>query len=204
MAKTNEELVTFLSDSGFLKTPRVVAAFHGIKREDFVLPKDKDDAYGDYPLSIGYGGTISQPSTVAFMLELLAPGESEKILDVGSGSGWTTALLAHLVGEDGGVWGVEIVSELVVFGKSNLSKYPLPHARIVEAKDTLGLRDEAPFDKILVSAAGQEIPQELIEQLKVGGRLVVPAGNSVWKVDKVSEVDVEKEEFPGFVFVPLR
>lgn len=182
----------------------IANAFENINREDFVLSKDRRDAHADYPLSIGYGSTISQPSTVAFMLELLNPQRGEKILDVGSGSGWTTALLAYIVGEKGKVWGIEIVPELVTFGRENIKKYQMPQAHIEKSGEKIGLQREAQFDKILVSAAGTKLPKELINQLKVGGVLVIPIGSSIWKIDRISETKIDKKEFPGFAFVPLR
>jgi len=207
---TKKGLVNKLTDEGVLKTKRIIQAFLEIDRVDFVPEEYRSEAYDDYPLPIERGQTISQPSTVAFMLELLRPAESDKILDVGSGSGWTTALLAQIVGPEGRVWGVELISELVKFGSENLAKYNFPHAGIQQAGDVLGLPEEAPFDKILVSATGEKMPQALINQLKVGGRLVVPIQDSawtmdsVWKVDKVSKTEIDKIEFPGFAFVPLR
>ena len=181
------DLVDKLVGDGVLKTVRIIDALKRIDRVEFVLEEYKYEAYGDYPLLIGHGQTISQPTTVAFMLELLRPEKGDRILDVGSGSGWTTALLAQIVGPTGRVWGLELVPELVKFGSENLAKYDFPHAGIQQAGDVLGLPREAPFDKILVSAAGEEMPQELIDQLKVSGRLVIPIQNSVWKVDKISE-----------------
>ena len=199
-----DELIEKLIADGMLKTERIIAAFRKIDRADFVLDEYKNEAYGDYPLPIGYGQTISQPSTVAFMLELLQPEEGNKILDVGSGSGWTTALLARIVGSRGRVWGLELMPELVEFGRKNLGKYNFPWAEILQAGKKLGLRDVAPLDKILVSASGDEMPQELIDQLKFGGRLVIPIQNSIWRLGKISKTKIDKTEFPGFVFVPLK
>ena len=204
------DLINKLLEDGVLKTKRIIEAFMEIDRADFVKKEYIGEAYGDYPLPTEQGQTISQPSTVAFMLELLQPAEGDRILDVGSGSGWSTALLAQIAGPKGRVWGVELIGELVKFGSENLAKYDFPHAGIQQAGDVLGLSQEAPFDKILVSAAGEEMPQALIDQLKVGGRLVVPIQDSswkidsVWKVDKVSETEIDKIEFPGFAFVPLK
>ncbi|MBI1888878.1 MAG: protein-L-isoaspartate O-methyltransferase [Candidatus Spechtbacteria bacterium] len=192
-----------------LKTERIIEAFKKIDRADFVLDEYRDEAYSDYPLPIGHGQTISQPSTVAFMLELLEPQEGEKILDVGSGSGWTTALLARIVGPGGKVFGLELIPELVKFGSENLSKYNFPWSEIQQGEKGHFAPHRAGgsgtrFDRTLVSAAGDEMPQALIDRLKIGGRLVMPIQNSVWKADKISETKLNKTEFPGFVFVPLK
>ncbi len=210
MPNSQTELINHLKSEGILKTPAIIAAFEHVDRRNFVLEKHQNEAYGDYPLPIGYDQTISQPTTVAFMLELLQPQKGEKILDVGSGSGWTTALLAHIVGESGFVWGVELVPELVSFGKANLQSWGVSNATIIQAGDTLGLPacagrpSHAPFDKILASAAAHIIPRELIDQLCVGGKMVIPVGSSIFSIDRISENDFNKEEFVGFAFVPLR
>jgi protein-L-isoaspartate(D-aspartate) O-methyltransferase len=216
MAK--EELINRLISSGVLKTPRLISAFKKIDRADFVRENLQSEAYEDFPLPIGESQTISQPTTVAFMLEQLDPAAGEKILDVGSGSGWTTALLASCVGiealkskiksqklkEKGRVIGVEIIPELVEFGQNNLQKYPALPAEIHRAGAELGWPSEAPYDKILVSAAADKVPKELIKQLKVGSLLVIPIGNSVFKIEKLGKNKTKEEEFPGFVFVPLK
>ncbi len=212
----NAELVEHLKRKGVLKNPVIVRAFTEVDRADFMPEAYRRAAYEDNAFPIGYGATISQPYTVAFMLELLEPKEGEKILDVGSGSGWTTALLARIAGEKGSVIGTEIVPELVEFGKTNLGKYGFKNVRIEPAGKEVGLSSEAPFDKILVSASGSELPQPLVEQLKAGGpastrgeptrggRMVIPLGLSVWKMEKTEFGKLEMEEFPGFVFVPLQ
>ncbi len=204
-------LINDLIKRGYLKTPEIINAFKKIKREDFVLPRDQDDAGVNAPLPIGHGQTISQPLTVAFMMELLQPKAGDRILDIGSGSGWTTALLAEIVGEKGKVYGVEVIPELKEFGEKNISKYNFIQkgiARCFHADGRAGLPGYAPFDKVLVSAAAEETPPKLLEQLKSDGRLVIPVGarcrpQDIVLIEKQGKDKFREERFPGFVFVPL-
>jgi protein-L-isoaspartate(D-aspartate) O-methyltransferase len=200
-----EALTAKLIQGGVLKSSRIIEAFLNVDRADFVPAGHKADAYIDRPLPLAPGATISQPTTVAFMLEILSPSTGEKVLDVGSGSGWTTALIAECVGEKGMVFGTEIIKELVDFGQKNLNQYEYYNAGVTKAEEgALGLPKEAPFDKILVSASGKKLPKELLGQLKNRGVMVIPVGNSVLKVIKTSEEDYDIQEFPGFAFVPLK
>ena len=201
---TLQGLVENLKSEGWLKTEKIIEAFKKIKREDFAI--DKDLSYFDTALEIGKGQTISQPLVVAFMLELLQPKEGEKILDIGSGSGWTTALLAHCVGKNGKVIAVEIIPELKEFGENNVKKYNFIKKGIVKfvlGDGKFGYKKEAPFDKILVSASATEIPQELKNQLKVGGKIVIPIYNSIVEATKINQNKFKEEAYPGFVFIPL-
>jgi len=198
-------LVDKLIERGYLKTPEIISAFKKIKREDFVREEYKDLAEIDEPLPIGYGQTISQPSTVAFMFELLQPKKGDKILDIGSGSGWTAALLAEIVGEKGKVYSVEIIPELKEFGERKVAKYNFVKKGIVKficSDGSQGLPSESPFDKILVSASATKIPSALKSQLKNNGRMVIPVGNSIFLVIRKNN-KCEEKEFEGFSFVPL-
>jgi protein-L-isoaspartate(D-aspartate) O-methyltransferase len=183
---------------------RVLAALADIPRRRF-LPKGVQNlAALDQPVPIGHGATNSQPWTVQFMLELLRVPEGGKVLDVGSGSGWTTALLAQLTGPGGTVLGVEVVPELVAMGHQHLSGMHLPWARIELATGQLGAPGEAPFDRILVSADPGHIPATLEAQLAPGGRMVLPAAGVMWVVDRDHE-GWHREPVTGyrFAFVPL-
>lgn len=197
-------LIDSLIKDGWLKTPRLIEAFRTVRRADFIPEGMKNLAELDEPLPIGKSQTISQPLVVAFMLEQLQPEPGDKILDVGSGSGWTTALLGQIVGPQGKVIAVEKVPELSLFGEKNASKYNKGQIKFILGDGSKGYPEEAPYDKILCSAAVQkEVPKAWKEQLSVGGRLVISFQSSIWLLIKKSETDFEKVEYPGFAFVPL-
>lgn len=201
-----DDLIELLIKEEYLKTPAIIEAFRKIDRFDFVIDYLKTEAYRNSPLGIGFGQTISQPLTVAVMLELLQPEPGQKILDIGSGSGWSTALLCEIVGGGGKVYGVEIVPELSEFGRKNVSHYNFVRQGIAEffcADGSKGLPEKAPFDRIISAAASHQIPEAWKEQLKIGGRLVLPMNQSLWLVVRKAENDFEIKEYPGFIFVPL-
>lgn len=199
-------LVNDLMRNGYLTKDPIINAFSKIHREEFVPDDLVSQSEADIPLPIGFGQTISQPSTVAFMLELLEPESGQRILDVGSGSGWTTALLSHIVGEKGLVVAMEKLEELCMYGRKNADKFNFVKSGIAEfhcqtARD--GFESKAPYDRILVSASVQQIPQAFKQQLKIGGKMVVPVNNEIWYVEKKSQDDFAIEKFPGFAFVPF-
>jgi protein-L-isoaspartate(D-aspartate) O-methyltransferase len=199
-------LVENLIHQTWLKTDNIIQAFKKIKRADFLPEESKNLAELNEALPIGFGQTISQPSVVAFMIELLQPKPGEKILDIGYGSGWTTALVAECVKPNGRVVAIERIKELKEFGEKNISKYNFLENKIVKtilADGTKGYISEAPFDKILASASGEKIPTEWKKQLKIGGLIVAPVGYSVVLIRKNKEDEFEELEYPGFVFVPL-
>ncbi len=181
----------------------VKEAFEAVDRKNF-LPREVAMLHElDEPLPIGYGQTNSQPTTVRMMLGWLSAREGDKVLDVGSGSGWTTALLAHLVGKEGKVYAVETVAELVDFGRANCKRAELDNVSFHRAGKQLGLTQHAPFDCILVSASANKLPASLLDQLKIGGKMIVPVGYDVLEIIKKSHRDTETTVHTGFIFVPL-
>lgn len=205
-----QKLVEKLMKEGVLKNSNVIGAFLANDRKYFIPTELQSEVYVDAPLPIGQGQTISQPYTVAFMIELLDPRPSQKILDVGFGSGWTTALLAKIVGKAGRVYGLEIVPEVFEFGKRNLAQFAYSNIELYNQSGWAGLSEAAPFDRILVSAGAAEMPEALKKQLKVGGRLVIPIGGgaafygqAIRLIKKLGEDRFEEQDYPGFAFVPL-
>jgi protein-L-isoaspartate(D-aspartate) O-methyltransferase len=180
----------------------VERAFEAVDRKKFVPAGLADRAFIDAPLPIGFGQTISQPTTVKMMLKWLQPEPGDKILDVGSGSGWTTALLSHLVGPNGKIYAVELIPELVKFGRDNAQKADIKNAKFFKADKTIGLPKYAPYDRILVSAAGRQLPQELLNQLADGGKLVIPVNHDILEIEKENS-KITTKKHPGFIFVPL-
>lgn len=201
-----EQLIEEVIAEGVLRTPLIIDAFRSIDRHDFVREEMESEAYYNIPLPIGGGQTISQPLTVAYMLELLQPRKGENILDVGSGSGWQTALLAYLVGEHGHITALEIIPELCEWGRQNVAKYNFITKGIVETHCMSGLGGypkRAPFEKIIAAAAGETVPDAWLEQTKVNGCIVMPVGSSILQLVKKSAVEWERYDHPGFAFVPL-
>lgn len=179
----------------------VRAAFAATPREDFLPEAVRGRASYDGPLDIGHRQTNSQPRTVEDMLRLLDVRPGQSVLDVGSGSGWTTALLAHLVGPTGRVRGVEVVPELVALGRAALERAHRSWATIGQAEpDVLGLPGHAPYDRILVSAEARTMPHELVDQLADDGVMVVPVAGWMQRVTMPGPVVTEHG---AYRFVPL-
>lgn len=198
-----EKLIQTLIDSGMLHSPRIIEAWRKIDRVDFVAEDQKLHAYEDHPLPIGFGQTISQPTTAALMQELLDPRPGQKILDVGSGSGWQAALLGEMVGEGGKVYGVERIETLRALGQSRTRRAGIKNVEINLATREIGWPAAAPYDRIICGAAAAEAPQRLLEQLKIGGKAVLPVKNSIFYFERKNRTDFTSREYPGFVFVPL-
>lgn len=203
---SHQELISNLIKDGYLKTKQIIAAFKKIDRKNFVPQDLEEEAYVNAPLPIGWGQTISQPATVAFMIELLNPEKGDVILDVGAGSGWQTAILGQIVGKKGKVFAIELLEKLAELGKANVEKYDFIKTDRVEficGNAERGLPDKAPFDRIIAAASAKAVPEAWKNQLKIGGRLVAPVDSSVLLLIKKSESEFEEQENPGFAFVPF-
>ncbi len=188
-----------------VKEPRIKEAFRRIKREDFVREEDKAFAYEDRPLNIDYAQTISQPTVVAQMLQLLNPKTGGKYLDIGAGSGYVSALLGKIVGQNGKVIGLERIQLLAEQARENIAKYPeISNVNVFFKDGKKGFTEEAPYDGIHVGAAYEQIPEELLDQLKVGGKLVAPTKeNDIRLITRETPEKRSEKIFPGYIFVPI-
>jgi protein-L-isoaspartate(D-aspartate) O-methyltransferase len=195
-----EDLVRSLKNQGFSK--KIIRAFERVERRDFIPEKYKAEGYKDIPLPIGKGQTISQPYTIAFMLSMLELGNNQKILEIGSGSGYVLALIDE-ISENSTIFGIERIKELVERSQEALKAKN--NIEIIQGDGSKGLPEEAKerlFDRILISASSDKLPQNLLSQLKIGGVLVAPVRGSIIKIKKFANEN-KVSEFPGFVFVPL-
>ena len=186
-----------------VKDSRVLAAMRAVPRHRFVPPDQADAAYQDRPLPIGFGQTISQPYIVAFMTEALQLSPSHRVLEVGTGSGYQAAVLAEIVKE---VDTIEIVPELADRSRKLLSELGYGNVRVVTGDGYAGLPQHAPFDRIIVTAAPDHVPQPLVDQLAVGGRMIIPVGGG-WRqqlqvLTKTAD-GVAAEPTLDVLFVPL-
>ncbi len=216
------QLLKSLQQQGF--SNKILNAFKKIKRENFIPKELKQYAYENQPLPIGQGQTISQPYTIAFMLNLLRLPELDnktnnnkklisknktnnkilelkkfKILEIGSGSGYVLALI-NQISKNSKIYGVERIKQLAEKSKQVLKTKK--NIKIIHANGTKGLKQKAPFDRILISASANELPQKIISQLDFGGIMVCVVKNSIFYIKRESK-QTKIKEYPGFVFVPL-
>lgn len=174
--KQREKMVEQQIEARGVKDPATLKAMRTVPRHEFVPRHLREDAYGDHPLPIGHGQTISQPYIVAFMTEAIAPKPGEKILEVGSGSGYQTAVLAQMGAE---VYTIEILEPLAETAKQTLARLGYKNAHVKHGDGYAGWSEHAPFDAIVVTCAPDQIPPALVAQLRDGGRMIIPVGGGM-------------------------
>ncbi|MEM2874490.1 MAG: protein-L-isoaspartate(D-aspartate) O-methyltransferase [Candidatus Hadarchaeales archaeon] len=202
-----EDLVQNLVRWGYLRSPHLIAAFRRVPRHEFVPKNMRKYAYSDQPLPVGHGQTISAPSMIAIMMESLEVDRNQRVLEIGTGSGYNAALLAEVVGSGGRVVSVERIRELADRASENLRKTGYGWVEVVVGDGTCGHEEGAPWDRILVTACAPRIPEPLIQQLAEGGRLGAPVGEhslmQTWVVAGKRGGKVDVTEHGGCSFVPL-
>lgn len=199
------ELIKSLEEKKFPK--HVIESFSRVKRQDFIPYTLRGMAYQDSPLPIGQGQTMSQPYTIALMLSLLDLKPGQKVLEIGSGSGYVLALISEIVGKKGRVFGIEVINELAKKSRDNLHD-DYKNARVLHKNGSKGLAEEAPFDRILISSALHDIPEVIMGQLKNNGILVAPKGSrfeqEIIAIQRKSKAEFQiLKRLPGFLFVPF-
>lgn len=183
----------------------VIEAMRVVPRHEFVNPETLSQAYANHPLPIGHGQTISQPYIVALMTEAAAVQPHHRVLEIGAGSGYQAAVLAELAEQ---VYTIEIIEPLAERSRSVLERLGYTNVTVRHANGYFGWEEEAPFDAIVVTAAPDHIPQPLVEQLKIGGRMVIPVGpiggvQTLWLLTRLDEDKVETRNLGYVRFVPL-
>ncbi len=201
--KEREKLIDGLIQRGYLSTSRVIKAMRTIPREIFVPEWEKEHAYLDTPLEIGKGQTISAPHMVAIMCEALDLNEGQKILEIGSGSGYHAAIVSKIIGR-GKIYSIERFHSLVKKAKENLNEAGIKNVMIIEGDGSIGLPKYSPYDRIYVTCAAPSIPQPLIDQLKKGGKLLIPVGEVFSRLILLEKNEkIRKKDLGGCAFVPL-
>lgn len=198
-------LIDFWITNKIVTDHNVIRAFKAVPRELFVPKAFLHEAYGDYALPIPAAQTISQPTTVMIMTQALELKPKDKVFEVGTGSGYQAAIISKIVKE---VISTELISELAIFAKNNLKAADIKNVKVLCRDGSKGYEKEAPYDKIMVTAACPQIPVELLKQLKTNGILVAPVGSvysqEMLKVKKGKRGKLTVKNLGDFVFVPLR
>jgi len=203
-----QRLIDYWRKTGTITDEKLLKAFNEVPRELFIKDGFEEEAYGDYPLPIGEGQTISQPTTVMLMTQALELKENQKVLEVGAGSGWQAAIIAKIIGKKGKVITTEIIPELAEFAKKNIEKAKIKNVDVINYDGSQGYKKEAPYDRIIITAACPRIPPPIIKQLKIGGIIVAPVGSLVFGQDMLklrkTKTGITTQSLGSFVFVPLK
>lgn len=203
-AKERKMLVEQHIENRGVKDPRVLRAMRTVPRHEFVPRQFRDQAYADHPLSIGYGATISQPYIVAAMTELMDVKAASKVLEIGTGSGYQAAVLSMLANE---IYSMEIVPELARAASATLKELGYENVMVRHGDGYRGWPEEAPFDRIMLTAAPPEVPEALIQQLKPGGKLVAPVGDAANQtllvIEKNHQGQIRRRNVFPVMFVPM-
>jgi protein-L-isoaspartate(D-aspartate) O-methyltransferase len=186
LAELRKRMVADQMRARDIRDPRVLAAMERVPRHRFVPPESQSSAYEDHPLAIGHGQTISQPYIVAFMSQALDVRPSDKVLEIGTGSGYQAAILGELAGE---VYTIEIVEPLAQSAKKTLEELGYRNVHVRAGNGYAGWPEQAPFDRIMVTAAPDEVPPALVEQLKVGGLMAIPVGTVIQELRIMRKTD---------------
>lgn len=205
-AQQRERMVLETIERRGITDEDVLNAMRAVPRHLFVPENERDRAYGDYPLPIGYGQTISQPYIVALMTELLVLKEGDRVLEVGTGSGYQAAILAEISGIE--VYTIEIIPDLAESARERLESLGYTSLHCKQGDGYYGWPEHAPFDAIIVTAAPDHLPQALVEQLAPGGQMVIPIGppggyQTLWKFVKGDDGGLKAFNMGGVAFVPF-
>lgn len=200
-----DDLINYLKNMKFLTDNNVESAFRNFPRHEFILSSELDRAYHNEPLPIMKNQTISQPGVVSRMSEWLDVKDGQNILEIGTGSGWQTAILSYLVGT-GIVHSIEIHPKLEKFARKNLEKFCLDNVNVILGDGSVGYPKASPYDRIIITAACTEIPLPLLDQLSDNGLIIAPVGDtsqSLVVLKKTSEGIIEVKNESHYIFVPL-
>ncbi len=204
MPENREDLRNYWIKGGVIKNASLLDAFEKVDRGDFIRKEDSAAAYADHPLPIGCGQTISQPTTVMMMLQWLDLEKDHSVLEVGAGSGYNAAILAYLAKE---VVTIERIPDLVAFARNNLESAGISNVKVILGDGKSGYSEQAPYDRIIITAAAGKVPYLLLEQLKMGGTLLTPLGPTrcceMTKFTKIDAHNCQRQKLGLFSFVPL-
>ncbi|MFH1332087.1 MAG: protein-L-isoaspartate(D-aspartate) O-methyltransferase [archaeon] len=190
-----------------IRDKNVLEAMRKIPRHEFVPEGMINEAYLNIPLPVGYEQTISQPYTISFMLEALELKKGQKVLEIGTASGYNASLISEIIGKKGKVYTLEIIPALAKFAEENIKKQGIKNVKVIERDGSLGYKNAAPYDRIIITAGAPEIPPPLTKQLKNGGMIIAPIGplysQNMIKATKTRE-GMKRKDLGAFVFVPLK